>query len=301
MTSNNAVIEMEDKKPLSVISALATKHGMEKAQFTQALKATVVPGNVSDAQFAAFCMVAHQYSLNPLTKEIYAFPAKSGGIQPIVSIDGWCNIINSNPQLDGIQFTDHMTDGKLTAITCKISRKDRQHPIECIEYMNECKRETDPWKKWPARMLRHKALIQCARYAFSLSGIVDQDEAERMDMVDVTPLVTDPSTGEQVKSSATQFKSAGARKAFCQQVKDAMANSYTEEELKLVLEKYGPQLNAMKMSSSGHDHLGEQDIQLFYEVTAKRIEIDERKAAKLHRAMDNGSMDYEDTMPHGKD
>ena len=29
-------------------------------------------------------------------------------------------------------------------------------------------------------MLRHKALIQCARYAFGLSGIVDPDEAERI-------------------------------------------------------------------------------------------------------------------------
>jgi hypothetical protein len=34
-------------------------------------------------------------------------------------------------------------------------------------------------------MLRHKALIQCARYAFGFGGIVDPDEAERM--VDVTP------------------------------------------------------------------------------------------------------------------
>jgi hypothetical protein len=29
-------------------------------------------------------------------------------------------------------------------------------------------------------MLRHKALIQCARYAFGFSGIIEQDEAERI-------------------------------------------------------------------------------------------------------------------------
>jgi hypothetical protein len=28
-------------------------------------------------------------------------------------------------------------------------------------------------------MLRHKAAIQCGRYAFGLSGIIDPDEAER--------------------------------------------------------------------------------------------------------------------------
>jgi hypothetical protein len=46
--------------------------------------------------------------------------------------------------------------------------------------MAECKRDTDTWKKWPARMLRHKAAIQAARYAFGFAGIYDLDEAERM-------------------------------------------------------------------------------------------------------------------------
>ena len=46
--------------------------------------------------------------LNPFTKEIYAFPdSKSGGIVPMVSIDGWCRIINEHPQLDGIGFEMH--------------------------------------------------------------------------------------------------------------------------------------------------------------------------------------------------
>jgi RecT family protein len=51
--------------------------------------------------------------------------------------------------------------------------------------MAECVRATDPWKKWPNRMLRHKAAIQCARYAFGFSGIMEPDEYERMK--DVTP------------------------------------------------------------------------------------------------------------------
>jgi hypothetical protein len=50
--------------------------------------------------------------------------------------------------------------------------------------MSECRRSTDVWKQWPARMLRHKATIQAARYAFGFAGIMEQDEAERM--VDVT-------------------------------------------------------------------------------------------------------------------
>lgn len=279
--------EEVEKKPLSVIGALASQHGMEKDHFVSALKATVVPAGISDPQFAAFCMVAKQYNLNPLTKEIYAFPAKGGGIVPIVSIDGWCNIINSNPQLDGIQFVDTMVDGKLASITCKISRKDRSLPVECTEYMDECKGTSEAWRRWPARMLRHKALIQCARYAFSLSGIYDQDEAERMDMVDVTPQVTDPKTGELIKAGASPFKTAGARKQFCANVKESIARADSLEQLKYIIELNAPTLNKMQTSANEHDHLGADDINLAHEMAVVSIE----QASRLSRAADRGDFD----------
>lgn len=165
----------------SVLVDMAARYGMEPAAFEQTLRATVVPKDCSKEQFAAFLLVAKEYGLNPMTKEIYAFPSRTGGIQPIVSVDGWLNIINSHPQLNGIEFDDHlMPDGKtLTAITARIWRKDRDKPVTLTEYLVECDRSTEPWKKWPRRMLRHKALIQCARYAFGFAGIVDPDEAER--------------------------------------------------------------------------------------------------------------------------
>ena len=37
-----------------------------------------------------------------------------------------------------------------------------------------------PGNPTPRRMLRHKAMIQCARLAFGFGGIYDQDEAERI-------------------------------------------------------------------------------------------------------------------------
>ncbi len=171
----------------SVLVDMSTRFGMEPAAFEATLRATVVPKDCSKEQFAAFLLVAKEYSLNPVLKEIYAFPARSGGIQPIVSIDGWLNIINSHPQLDGIEFDDHIEGGKVTAITARIWRKDREKPIIVTEYLAECIRSTDTWKQYPRRMLRHKALIQCARYAFGFAGIVDPDEAERMD-VDLAPM-----------------------------------------------------------------------------------------------------------------
>lgn len=103
---------------------------------------------------------------------------------PIVGIDGWTSLVNSNPEFDGVQFIEQFDDkGRIAAITCKMFRKDRSHPTEITEYLSECQRGTEPWKQWPIRMLRHKAFIQCARITFSISGVVDEDEAERTDSV----------------------------------------------------------------------------------------------------------------------
>jgi phage recombination protein Bet len=165
----------------SVTVDMAHRFGMEPGNFEKVLRATVVPANCSPEQFAAFLLVAKQYSLNPITREIYAFPARGGGIQPIVGIDGWIRIINDQPAMNGMEFRDRFGDDPKVpdAITCLIYRKDRDHPTVVTEYMAECYRDTEPWKKWPARMLRHKAAIQAARYAFGFSGIIDPDEYER--------------------------------------------------------------------------------------------------------------------------
>lgn len=135
----------------------------------------------TNEELVTFLAIASEYRLNPLTKEIYAF-SNRGAIQPIVSIDGWLKIINQHPQFDGMEFVDSMgEDGALASVTCKIYRKDRSRPTEVTEYMSECKGKSEPWAKWPARMLRHKATIQAARYAFGLSGFVDPDEADRIE------------------------------------------------------------------------------------------------------------------------
>ena len=180
---------MSEQKGL--LAEFASGFALSEQQMKHTLIRTVFPGNqqVSDEQFVQFIAVAKQYGLNPFVKEIYAFPAKGGGIQPIVGVDGWMTMINRHPQMDGLETIDAVKDGKLESITARIYIKGRSHPVSVTEYMIECRRDTDTWKKWPARMLRHKAVIQCARYAFGFSGIMDEDEYERMASVekDITP------------------------------------------------------------------------------------------------------------------
>lgn len=156
------------------------------------LRATAFKGPVNDAQMTALLLVANQYGLNPWTKEIYAFPDKNNGIVPVVGVDGWSRIINSHPQFNGMSFVQDDD-----SCTCTIYRKDRDHPIVITEYRSECARDVSgPWKSHPKRMLRHKAMIQCARLAFGFSGIVDPDEAERVMESPKAQTTIDADTGE---------------------------------------------------------------------------------------------------------
>lgn len=189
--TDRSVAAAQASRP-TAIANMANRLHISQQQLVATLKATVFRG-ASDNEFAALIVVADAYKLNPLLKEIYAFPVKGGGIAPMVSIDGWIRIVNDHPEFDGIEFRDMADDkGKLYAIEATIFRKDRARPTQIIEYLEECKRNTDPWNKSPARMLRHRALMQCARYAFGFSGLATEDDAEYItpltpQMRDVTP------------------------------------------------------------------------------------------------------------------
>ena len=196
-----------DTKPtLPMLTALAQAQGMDAGRYWNVVKATVLPANCnpSNEQVLAVLAVANQYNLNPLTKQIYAFPGKSGGVVPIVSVDGWLHIANSNPQFDGMETEEVREGGEIVAVTCRIYRKDRSHPVTATEYMIECKRATEPWKQWPVRMLTNKAMIQAIRRAFSLSGIVDPDEADRIKDAEVVSVETAGGYFSETATSRTE-------------------------------------------------------------------------------------------------
>lgn len=226
MTKEVAV--QEKQTPITLVAA---RYNIDPAELQKTLKGTVVPNGTTDAEFQAFLMVAFEYKLNPILKEIYAFPKKGGGIQTIVAIDGWMNIINSHPQFDGMTFQENFgPDGKVESITAKVFRKDRAHSVDVTEYLSECFRPTEPWKQWPIRMLRHKTAIQAARYAFGFSGIMEPDEAERM--VDVTPQQRVPDGPAKLVAAVEQRRAEAASKAELKVVVEESAPAQPEPEAK---------------------------------------------------------------------
>ena len=168
------------------VTALATRYGMLPGELDATLRKTVFRDARSNEEFLALCFIAKEYQLNPLLKEIYAFPSKGGGVVPLVGVDGYISMMHRQPDFDGLEFRyseETMPVGNAKAapvwVEAVVFRKNCQRPTVVREYMEECYRGTDPWRSHPRRMLRHKALAQCVRLAFGMSGVyADPDDAE---------------------------------------------------------------------------------------------------------------------------
>jgi phage recombination protein Bet len=141
----------------------------------------------SQADLERLLLTAERLSLDPLSNEIYALEKSAAAghkaqIIFVVGVDGWTKIINSHPAFDGMRFVESAPgDDRLPLyFECTIFRKDRKVATSVREYMYEAHTNQGAWLTHPRRMLRHKAMVQCARLCFGLSGIYDPDEALRI-------------------------------------------------------------------------------------------------------------------------
>lgn len=175
-----AAREAERTGPKNALEAMAMRLQVSPAGLKDTLMKTVFKDCRTDAEFIALIVVANQYNLDPLRKEIYAFPAKGGGVVPMIGYDGWIRIMNEHPQFDGLEF-DHITDekGKVTAVEGILYRKDRTRPIKKMVYLDEFKMDSNPnWKSRPNHMLDVRCLCHTVRIGLGVSGGVEGDEVE---------------------------------------------------------------------------------------------------------------------------
>lgn len=170
-----------ERRPRNALEALAKRLDVHPKSLTDTLSKTVFKG-ANDAEFTALVVVANAYNLNPILREIYAFPKKGGGISAVIGYDGWVRIMNENPQFDGIEFNHTLDDkGSIVAVEGVIYRKDRSRPIKKIVYLKEFKRNTEPWNNSPSHMLDVRCLCQTVRLAFGVSAGVEGDESLDVD------------------------------------------------------------------------------------------------------------------------
>lgn len=153
---------------------------------------------IADDDLLRLLQTAKRFNLDPLNREIYPYFNMDGSVTPTLTIDGWLRLVNSNPDFDGCRITESEEEvlipgtSKPCAKWCQVEmfRKSLSHPVVIREYFEEVfhgivKRSgnagrgreeplayaSTPWVVCPRRMLRHRAFIQAARYAFPCSGI----------------------------------------------------------------------------------------------------------------------------------
>ena len=107
---------------------------------------------------------ANKLGLDPLEEEILL--TRYGETwQVLISVDGWIKLINRHPYFAGVTFTEstEFKDGLPIWMECTIYRSDMVIPTTAREYLSEVINDTEIWSKMPRRLLRHRALQQCAR------------------------------------------------------------------------------------------------------------------------------------------
>lgn len=183
---------------LSVLDRSVARSGLSYDSFVRALLSSALSRLViwDQTDLDRLLLTAEKLNLDPLCGEIYAVDAssdaeirqnqnKSSGkkaIVIVVSVDGWSRLINSHPQFDGMRLLESEPghDELPLYFECTIFRKDRKVATSIREYMYEAHTGQGAWLTHPRRMLRHKAMVQCARICFGLGGIYEPDEAQKV-------------------------------------------------------------------------------------------------------------------------
>lgn len=284
-----AEIASAEQERRSLLGVFAERYGLKPNDMMKTLRATVLRpssngAEPSNEQVAAFLIVANQHGLSPFTKEIHGFVDKRGGIVPIVGVDGWALKINNHQAFDGMDFTQ--TDD---ACTCTMYRKDRSHPVVVTEYLSECKIPTSPaWQSHPKRMLRHRAMVQAARLAFSFAGVYDPDEGEQVlaaQEIDVTPgNEVIPGSGK-IAPKKLRTVVEGLNEAVAKQDAKALHAVYSELDSNQVLFVWG---TLQSWEKSGIKKLLDSAA---YKVAASGLDLPAWSVQALRSAADPGALE----------
>ena len=164
-SQGNALIQALIQKEIIAAAQLIGLDPLELLAWLDLFKA------VPEKTWLCLLRMILEYRLDPLKEELFLHCYDNGQWQVLISVDGWIKLISRHPHFVGIVFTEssQMINDIPTWIECAIYRSDRTMPMVVREYFIEVKQETVIWQKMPRRMLRHRALQQCARLSFSIA------------------------------------------------------------------------------------------------------------------------------------
>ena len=180
---SNQLTEIEKLSTQPIVEKMAKQIGVEGMMLLHTIQ-KMLPDNTNFATLMTCVSVASDLGLNPMTKQIYFMPAKGGGIQPIVSVDGWIAMANRHEDFNGWGEFTPTFEGEgdkrtIFSMTGTMYHKTRENPTVITEYFDECSKGGPVWKSHPMRMMRNRTISQLVRVALGISGVMDPDEFQQ--------------------------------------------------------------------------------------------------------------------------
>ena len=184
---------MENNSTLATTNNNATPVAKWTQQEIETIKKTVAV-NATNEELGMFLSLCSNYDLDPFAKEIWCI--KMGGKTIITtSRDGYLKIANRNPAYDGMvsdvvregdKFLRQGTEinhaysanrGGIIGAYALVYRKDRRIPTYFFAPFDEyCKRDNGTWRQYPSAMIIKVAESMALKRAFSISGLVTEEE-----------------------------------------------------------------------------------------------------------------------------
>lgn len=157
--------------------------------------------NATEEEFKSFLHLCTEYDLDPVKKEIWFIKPKPDS-KPMIqtSRDGYLKIANRHEQFDGMS-SDAVYEGdtllkrhdesleivygpshlafdktKLMGAFCCVFRKDRAKAVAVFVSFKDYNKGTHIWIQYPNAMIIKVAESMAIKRAFSISGLVSQEE-----------------------------------------------------------------------------------------------------------------------------
>lgn len=124
--------------------------------------------NLMPNEQAQFLAISKTFNLNPWKREVYAVAYGSGDkrkLSIIVGYEVYLRRAEEFPQYDGYETT-FAGEGANMCCTCKVYRKDRNHPTGATVFLREYTQNNQMWNSKPRVMLEKVAIATAMRRAF---------------------------------------------------------------------------------------------------------------------------------------
>ena len=159
------------------IKAAAARAGMRYESFTQQLLRCAFAQVTFWQQSDVECLfwLADRLGLDPLERDLIALQQKDPfppTLAFMITLDGWVKLLHRHPRFRGLSFEEGPTDehGLPLWVACTVFWEGFACPWVVREWASEHRSLHESWLNHPRRMLRHKALTQCARLALGIGG-----------------------------------------------------------------------------------------------------------------------------------